>query len=374
MLLVSDTDRPVSPRLRFEVLRRDSFCCRYCGLHAADGRGLTVDHVLPRALGGADTAENLVAACSDCNEGKASVPLDAPLVADVDHDARRWAEAMRRAAEIQQNAQAILTERVRSFDELWLRWTYTDTAQPVERPATWVQTIDGYLASGIEYGVFVRAVDLAMNKQGLKGPYGAFRYFCGVVRNVQKERVQIAADLLRNECDAAVQLNEPDAAPAIFELRRPGLVLLRSGEGTRVLQPREGMLGGAAWGYGGSGPLTAASAMLQIVYADLGPARLHDLVGDLWDLPAEYDDDPDAVLEHWERPLHGLELMLVDALISGLETSENWALPLDSLREWTEWMLACHCALRLPVGAPPYAADGEPDRDLRAAAVRLTAE
>ena len=56
---------PVSKRLRYEILRRDNHACRYCGGTAPDVV-ITVDHVVPVALGGSDDAGNLVAACKDC--------------------------------------------------------------------------------------------------------------------------------------------------------------------------------------------------------------------------------------------------------------------------------------------------------------------
>lgn len=56
----------VSKRIRFEVLRRDNYTCRYCGGSAPDVK-LTVDHVMPVALG---DPTNLVTACKDCNAGK----------------------------------------------------------------------------------------------------------------------------------------------------------------------------------------------------------------------------------------------------------------------------------------------------------------
>lgn len=90
---------PVSKRLRYEILRRDNHTCRYCGATADDTR-MTVDHVVPVALGGCDKPSNLVAACMDCNAGKSSTPADAPLIADVAGDDMRWAQAMRKAAEI----------------------------------------------------------------------------------------------------------------------------------------------------------------------------------------------------------------------------------------------------------------------------------
>ena len=47
------------------MLRRDGHRCAYCGSHAS-----TVDHVLPRSRGGADSWENLVACCVRCNNLK----------------------------------------------------------------------------------------------------------------------------------------------------------------------------------------------------------------------------------------------------------------------------------------------------------------
>lgn len=62
-------------RLRFLVLQRDGFTCRYCG-HAAPDVQLEVDHIIPRSKGGGDEPSNLVTACRDCNQGKAAVDSD----------------------------------------------------------------------------------------------------------------------------------------------------------------------------------------------------------------------------------------------------------------------------------------------------------
>lgn len=48
---------------RFNLFLRDSFICQYCGV----SHELTFDHVLPRALGGRTTWENVTTACSPCN-------------------------------------------------------------------------------------------------------------------------------------------------------------------------------------------------------------------------------------------------------------------------------------------------------------------
>jgi 5-methylcytosine-specific restriction endonuclease McrA len=70
----------VSKALRFQVLRRDGHACRYCGRTPPEVK-LHVDHVVAVALGGADTPDNLVTACSECNGGKSAIPADAAMVA-----------------------------------------------------------------------------------------------------------------------------------------------------------------------------------------------------------------------------------------------------------------------------------------------------
>jgi 5-methylcytosine-specific restriction endonuclease McrA len=52
---------------RKNILRRDGHQCQYCGKTEAT---LTVDHIIPKAKGGPDTWENLVAACVYCNNRK----------------------------------------------------------------------------------------------------------------------------------------------------------------------------------------------------------------------------------------------------------------------------------------------------------------
>jgi 5-methylcytosine-specific restriction endonuclease McrA len=47
-----------------EIFRRDNYTCQYCGSHPVR---LTVDHVVPRHLGGEHSWENLVTACPACN-------------------------------------------------------------------------------------------------------------------------------------------------------------------------------------------------------------------------------------------------------------------------------------------------------------------
>ena len=69
-----DGRKPISKKLRFEVLKRDSFTCQYCGARAPDAI-LVVDHITPVASGGESDILNLITACRDCNAGKAAREL-----------------------------------------------------------------------------------------------------------------------------------------------------------------------------------------------------------------------------------------------------------------------------------------------------------
>lgn len=54
--------------------KRDKYTCQYCGRHRHDFKAtekLTRDHIHPTARGGKDVWENVVAACSTCNNKKA---------------------------------------------------------------------------------------------------------------------------------------------------------------------------------------------------------------------------------------------------------------------------------------------------------------
>jgi len=52
-------------KTRERILRRDRQTCQYCGADAN-----TVDHIIPRRLGGNDSDDNLLAACARCNYSK----------------------------------------------------------------------------------------------------------------------------------------------------------------------------------------------------------------------------------------------------------------------------------------------------------------
>lgn len=56
---------------RKNLYLRDQNECQYCGNHFTSDK-LTIDHVVPRSLGGGTSWDNCVAACKKCNSHKGS--------------------------------------------------------------------------------------------------------------------------------------------------------------------------------------------------------------------------------------------------------------------------------------------------------------
>ncbi|MBX6313595.1 MAG: HNH endonuclease [Isosphaeraceae bacterium] len=56
---------------RRNLFKRDHMTCQYCGARPGSSE-LTIDHIIPRSLGGSSTWENCVLACVACNARKAN--------------------------------------------------------------------------------------------------------------------------------------------------------------------------------------------------------------------------------------------------------------------------------------------------------------
>ena len=179
---------PVSKRVRYEVLRRDGHTCRYCGAKAPDVQ-LTVDHVIPEALGGSDDPTNLVAACGDCNSGKSATSPDEPLVADVAADALRWSKALAEAAEERRAERASADAVVERFRSNWGAWVSADLLAN-----DWRSSVAKFHALGLSGDDLVALTDEAMGSS-VAGRY-LFRSFCRRAWDEIAARQERARELL----------------------------------------------------------------------------------------------------------------------------------------------------------------------------------
>lgn len=183
----------VSRRLRFEILRRDNYTCRYCGAKAPDV-ALQVDHVTPVALGGSDEPTNLVTSCTECNSGKASSSPDAELVEDVSDTAAVFADAIEIAVQRRREREDASDAEVRRFREWWDTYTYVNSDDKIPLPTAWEATIERFLTLGLTLEDLFKFTDQAMGARLRRGgPHGEFRYFCGIAWNVVKDITEEAA-------------------------------------------------------------------------------------------------------------------------------------------------------------------------------------
>jgi HNH endonuclease len=166
--------KPLSKRVRFEVFKRDSFTCQYCGLHPPTVV-LHVDHVHPVAEGGNNEIDNLITACEGCNQGKGARLLSQtpPSLTDKSEELRE------REAQIK-GYTTILRERAeRLEDETWQvaevlspgcgesgfnRRNLLSIKQFLERMPSWL---------------VIEAAEMAYSRIRFSD-YQRFRYFCGI--------------------------------------------------------------------------------------------------------------------------------------------------------------------------------------------------
>lgn len=186
----------ISQRLRYEILRRDGFRCRYCGLAPSESE-LHIDHVIPEVLGGQTEPSNLVAACLECNQGKASSSPSESSVADVAQAAMIWRDVIRRAADEFRLERTGVDRDCAEFDTVWRQWhPVSDEARDIPRSEDWEQSIKRYLRSGLEIDDLIEFIPLAMQSQA--NVERKWSYFCGIawshVKDIQKRALELVAE------------------------------------------------------------------------------------------------------------------------------------------------------------------------------------
>lgn len=57
------------------IVRRDDYTCQFCGVKLSEN-SVTIDHVIPKSKGGANSFTNCVTSCFDCNNRKSNLTLE----------------------------------------------------------------------------------------------------------------------------------------------------------------------------------------------------------------------------------------------------------------------------------------------------------
>lgn len=67
----------ITKERRLAIYMRDGFCCMYCGTDLqklTDPKGMSLDHLMPRVLGGNNESSNLITVCRSCNSSRNDKP------------------------------------------------------------------------------------------------------------------------------------------------------------------------------------------------------------------------------------------------------------------------------------------------------------
>lgn len=166
--------KSMSKKLRFDVFKRDSFTCQYCGSHPPKVV-LHVDHINPVSNGGENDIDNLITACDCCNFGKG-----ARLLSDIPQSLKdKAAELAEREEQIAGYNAILLNKMNRIENESW------DIAGALEGQ----DFIESYskqdrqsIKKFLERLPFPEVLDAAISanaKFSRSGPR-KFKYFCGI--------------------------------------------------------------------------------------------------------------------------------------------------------------------------------------------------
>lgn len=184
--------KALSVRTRFEVFKRDKFCCQYCG-RTPPTAVLEVDHIIPVAEDGGNEAGNLLTSCWDCNHGKADVPLTVVPQSLADQIEERKERAAQVAA-----FNAFLMQERDSLEDIVreLGWHWHNHFHSEAEQNHWVfgsvrvQSIKTFLKRLAPVQI-MDAIDITMAKfvsYGGREHAKAWRYFCGVCWGMIKQQ------------------------------------------------------------------------------------------------------------------------------------------------------------------------------------------
>lgn len=173
--------KAISTRTRFEVFKRDSFVCQYCG-GTPPNVLLHVDHIVAVANGGGNSMDNLVTACQKCNLGKSAVPLTS-IPQSLDSKAAEFAE---RERQLRAYNRALKKKRDRIEGDAWAIVAALEHGKTQEEYSRQrMQSIRMFL-DRMPYEEAYGAAQITSSRFYSINDK-AFRYFCGICWSKIKE-------------------------------------------------------------------------------------------------------------------------------------------------------------------------------------------
>jgi len=173
--------KSISKKLRFDVFKRDGFCCAYCGKRPPQTT-LEVDHVDPVANGGDNSITNLITSCFDCNRGKSDRLLTA-IPESLSDKAKRIKECEEQLAEYRK---IISSQNDRIESDCWnvVHAIFDEETNSIRKD--WLASIKRFVEI-LELADVIEAANIASSKKHFHSDKKKFTYFCGICWNKVKE-------------------------------------------------------------------------------------------------------------------------------------------------------------------------------------------
>jgi len=224
----------IKKSVRFEVFKRDSFTCQYCGEKAPDVV-LEVDHITPVASGGSNDILNLVTACKACNAGKSDRAIsDAAAVTKSRAQAEGLEERRQQLEMIAQWHLSLVDIEAHAADQLERLWLEAVNAD--DRTHLIDEAKDELRRWSKRYGyervcqAIVKAANsllragLEKDEEERSGAFWSIPKICSVMRAEENDpgigRLFYIRGILRNRC---AHLNERACIALLKEAREVGI-------------------------------------------------------------------------------------------------------------------------------------------------------
>lgn len=170
----------ISKKARFNIFKRDSFICQYCG-KTPPGVVLEVDHIMPKSKGGSDDEDNLLTSCFECNRGKRD-----GLLSDIPQSLRDKSEIIKeRESQLKEYNKLLKNKRNREDCDVTEIETEFSSYYPGN---SFTESFKNSIR--INFLAYINKYDLIdyMTKACVKSSTaeGATKYFCGICWNVRR--------------------------------------------------------------------------------------------------------------------------------------------------------------------------------------------
>jgi DNA-directed RNA polymerase subunit RPC12/RpoP len=165
--------KSLSKKLRFEIFKRDSFTCQYCGA-TPPTVVLHVDHITPVADGGENDMDNLITACEGCNQGKGARSLN-----DIPKSLQNRAKDIKeREDQIKGYSKVMEDRKYRLIKESWAIVETLEGRSQDDYRNDWFKSIKSFI-SKLGYYEVEDAAEITISRFKTVD-YRAFKYFCGI--------------------------------------------------------------------------------------------------------------------------------------------------------------------------------------------------